>query len=283
MLEDSFLTERPDLTPAQRRVLRFLMEHEEEAPFLTVTELARRAGVSEATVVRLAQSLGFDGYPDLIKQLRKSFMGRLSTVVRLQHTVEQARPEQPVYVRVMEQDLRNINETLSYISVETFEMAVSDLQEARRVYAVGLRGAHSLALHLVTYLRFLDKEAHLLKPGYGELWDAMEVIGEGDLVFGISFPRYTRLTREVMEDARARGARVGALTDSWLSPLVEVAHWVLTARCKLDSFIESFTAAMSVLNSLLTAMSVASAKRTRASLERHEAVWRKKGVYWESE
>ena len=119
----------------------------------------------------------------------------------------------------------------------------------------------------------------MLKPGIGEIWDSLQGVGETDLVLGISFPRYTRLTMEILEQARFQGARVGAVTDSPLSPLTRHAHWVLTAECRLDSFIESFTATMSLINAMLTALSLDHPKQTIVSLQKKEAMWEAKGTY----
>ena len=72
---------------------------------------------------------------------------------------------------------------------------------------------------------------------------------------------------------------MGAITDSPLSPLARYAHWVLTAHCELDSFIESFTAATSLVNALLTAMSIQDPGKTLRILRQREALWEGKGVY----
>ena len=89
------------LTPAQHRIMRYIMDNYEEAVFLTASQLAQRAKVSEATVVRLAQALGFDGYPGMQKKFREGFRHRLSTVTRLEHTVDQVRQEGVVLVKVL--------------------------------------------------------------------------------------------------------------------------------------------------------------------------------------
>ena len=62
---------RVRLTPAQQRVMRYIMDRYEEAIFLTASQLAKGAGVSEATVVRLAQALGFAGYPGMQNKFRQ--------------------------------------------------------------------------------------------------------------------------------------------------------------------------------------------------------------------
>ncbi|MBW1980442.1 MAG: MurR/RpiR family transcriptional regulator [Deltaproteobacteria bacterium] len=277
--QELLVENRVRLTPSQRRIMQYIMNHYEEAIFLTASELARRVEVSEATVVRLAQALGFDGYPGMQKKFRQALQDRLSTVTRLEQTVDRAGHEGDVVLRVLQEDIQNLSHTLRDISIEIFAQAVADLQAARRIFVVGLRGAHAPALTLATYLRFLGKQAQLLMPGHGELWDLLQGLTAADLVLGISFPRYTRLTLEIVEYAWSQGARVGVITDSPLSPLARHANWVLTAHCGLDSFIESFTAATSLVNALLTAMSVQDPDRTLHILREREALWEEKRVY----
>lgn len=277
--QELLVDNRVRLTPSQRRIMQYIVDNYDEAIFLTASQLARRVGVSEATVVRLAQALGFDGYPGMQKKFRKGLQDRLSTVTRLEHTVDHVRQMGDVVVKVLQEDIQNLSQTLRDFPLEIFERAVSDMQSAKRIFVIGLRGAHAPALTLATYLRFLGKQAHLLVPGHGEMWDILQGLGRSDLVVGISFPRYTQVTLEVLEHARKKRARVGAITDSPLSPLARHAHWVLTAHCQLDSFIESFTAATSLVNALLTAMSIQSPGRTLRILREREALWEEKGVY----
>jgi len=259
--------------------MHYIIEHYEEAIFLTASELAQNVGVSEATVVRLAQALGFDGYPGMQRKFRQGLQDRLSTVTRLEHTADHVRQTGDVVVKVLQEDIHNLSQTLRNLSLDIFEGAVADLQSAKRIFVVGLRGAHAPALTLATYLRFLGKEAHLLVPGHGEMWDILQGLGRSDLVVGISFPRYTQVTVDVLQHARKKRARVGAITDSPLSPLARYAHWVLTAHCQLDSFIESFTAATSLITALLTAMSIQDPGKTLRILRQREALWEEKGVY----
>ncbi len=270
---------RIHLTDAQRRAAQYIMDHYEEAIFLTASKLAKKAGVSEATVVRLAQVLGFDGYPKLQQMLRKNLQSRLTTVTRLEQTVQHVRSDGDVLTKVMQEDIRNLSETLRDISPETFHRAVADMTRARRIYVVGLRGAHAPALVLALYLRYLEKQASPVIPGYGDVWNTLHGLDSEDLVIGISLPRYTRLTIEILEYAKGKGARVGAITDSLISPLARKADWVLPVHSKLDSFIESFTAAMSLVNALLTAMSIQNPEETMKALKEREVLWQRKGIY----
>ena len=277
--QELLVDKRVRLTPSQRRIMQYIVDNYEEAIFLTASQLAHSVGVSEATVVRLAQALGFDGYPGMQSKFREGLQDRLSTVTRLEHTVDHVRQVGDEVVKVLQEDIQNLSQTLRNLPIEVFEQAVKDIEKAKRVFVVGLRGAHAPALTLATYLRFLGKQAQLLMPGHGELWDILQGLEKTDLVIGISLPRYTTITVEVLEHARSQRARVGAITDSPLSPLARYAHWVLTAESQLDSFIESFTAVTSLINALLTAMSIQKPAKTLRILREREAIWEKKGVY----
>jgi DNA-binding MurR/RpiR family transcriptional regulator len=267
------------LTASQSRAAQYIMDHYDEAIFLTASKLARQVGVSEATIVRLAQVLGFDGYPKMQRMLREKLQDRLTTVTRLEETVRNVRSEGDVLTKVMQEDIRNLSRTLQEISLDTFRQAVADMQSAKRIYVVGMRGAHAPALVLSLYLRFLKKQATAVIPGYGDVWNTLHGMGSEDLVIGISFPRYTKLTIDVLEYAHEQGARVGAITDSPFSPLARNADWVLPVHSRLDSFIESFTAAMSLVNALLTALSVQDPEETMKALKERETLWQQKEIY----
>ncbi|MDZ4164462.1 MAG: MurR/RpiR family transcriptional regulator [Smithellaceae bacterium] len=268
-----------ELTPSQSRAAQYIMDHYDEAIFLTAAKLARQVCVSEATIVRLAQVLGFQGYPEMQRMLREELQERLTTVTRLEKSVRNIRNDGDVLTKVMQEDIRNLSQTLQEISLDTFRQAVADMKSARKIYVVGMRGAHAPALVLSLYLRFLKKNATAVIPGYGDVWNTLHGMGSEDLVIGISFPRYTKLTIDVLEYAHEQGARVGAITDSSFSPLARNADWVLPVYSRLDSFIESFSAAMSLVNALLTALSVQDPEETMKALKERETLWQQKEIY----
>jgi len=278
---DSLLSEKKNhLTTAQQRAMKYITENYEETVFLTASTLSRRIGVSEATIVRLAQTLGFHGYRGMQRMLREDFQDRLSTDARLEQTVKHAKTDEDILVKVIQEDIRNLTQTLESIPIKTFRRAVAEMAIARRIFVIGLKGSHSTALVLARYLSFLRDGIYLLKPGYGDIWDSFHDVGAKDLVVGISFPRYPRITVDALAYANDQGAKVGAITDSLFSPLADHAHWVLPVRHRLDSFIESYTATVSLINALLTALSVQNPPETLKALKKRESLWKEKGIYW---
>lgn len=264
-------------------MLEYILAHEEESVFLRISAIADQAGVSQATVSRLSQAIGFKGFPEFQRELQRLFRQRLTTTSRLQKTVQKTAGKRDILTRVLENDMANISATLKQTSPADFQRFVKVLASAARIVIVGLRSVHSLAVFMAVALEFLQKEVWLVQPGMGDMWDRLAGLKRGDVVLGISFPRYTKQTVEVLRFAKAQGLKTLAITDTLISPLAHHADLVLTARYKMDSFIESFTAAFSLINALVTALGIQAPKDTFASFQRLERIWRTQQIYYRDE
>jgi DNA-binding MurR/RpiR family transcriptional regulator len=212
--------------------------------------------------------------------LQRLFRNKLTTTSRLQKTVEKVASEKDVLTKVLQTDMENIAGTLRGIPLPEFRRFVQCLASADRIVIVGLRSIHSLAVFMAVALEFLQREVWLVQPGIGDMWDRMASLKKGDVVLGISFPRYTKETVELLRWAKTRRMKTLAITDSPISPLAQHADHVLTARYQMDSFIESFTAPLSLINAIVTALGIQDRTRTLVSLRKLEEVWKRQETYY---
>ena len=270
----------PQLTPTQRKVLDYILKQPEDAVFLTATDLARNLDVSDTTIVRLAQSLGYKGYPHLKKRLREHVQPKITTVDRLDDTVRRVESISDVLADVLSRDLDNLQAAQAQIDPGIFTRFVEEMDSARRIFIIALRSTHCLGLFMTSALRFLGREVVLLVPGTGEMWEQLRDLGSEDVLIGFAFPRYTKITVEVMEFARDQEAMVLAVTDGELSPLNVSAAFSLTVPYRIDSYIESFTSALSLVNALVTALAFKSGADNMQILREMENLWEREGVYW---
>jgi DNA-binding MurR/RpiR family transcriptional regulator len=104
-------------------------------------------------------------------------------------------------------------------------------------------------------------------------------VGEGDVVIGISFPRYSTRSVRALEFARDQGATVVALTDSELSPLYDTANYRLLAKSDMASFADSLVAPLSVINALIVAVGRKKSDEVTATFRRLEQIWDEYQVY----
>lgn len=270
------------LSRAQRRLAEYILQNEPKAAFMTAARLGAAVGVSESTVVRFAISLGYAGYPELQRDLQDQLRARLSAADRLVLAEERGERAETIVDTVLRTDIENIRATLGALSRERFFEAVRTLREARQIFVVGQRSAGALATYLGYYLQIMLRNARILS-NQTHLLEELMAAGKDDVVVGITFPRYARGTAEAFRLAAARGVPTILITDSVMSPLVESAGIVLTARSDSPSFADSLVAPLSLVNALITAVALAQPERVRTALREMEDLWDRHGTYLKEE
>ncbi len=265
------------LSKSHRRIAEYIVSHYDKAAFMTASRLGEFVGVSESTVVRFASALGYEGYPQLQKALQELIRHRLTASQRFEMTSDLE--QSMVLNKVLKTDVQNIRTTIEELNVAVFEDVVNRMCDARRIYILGLRASAPLAQVLGYYLNFIFDNLTVVTAGISDVFEQLSRIGEGDLVLGISFPRYSSRTLEAMKFSRTMGAYLVTITDGPMSPLHDIADLCLTAKSDMSSFVDSLTAPLSVINALIVALSL----RRRAQVTQHfnmlENIWDEYHVY----
>lgn len=245
-----------DLTPELQKAARFMVEHPEEIGLNSMRRVAKDAGVKPATISRLTKTLGFKEY----ESLREPFRQRLRTrspefAAKLQNVQERGRSGvRSVLTDLRAQEMANVEHSLSDENLPIMEDAAQTMHESRRVYVLGLRGAHAPAfLFHYAYQLFKDN-SQLLDTSAGIFADQLRGIGPEDCLLVISFSPYTRLTIDAVEYAAEAGAKIIAVTDSVVSPAANAAAQTIVTRNQSPSFYHSFTGALAVTQALITTL-----------------------------
>jgi len=263
----------------QKLIGRYILENYDKAAFMTAARLGKTVDVSESTVVRFAAELGYEGYPAMQKALQEMIRSKLTTVQRIEVSNDRM-GGQDVLTKVLQSDVENIRFSMERIDREEFNAVVSAVAAARRVYIVGVRSSAALASFLAFYFNLIFEEVRLVQTTLAsEMFEQMLRVGEGDVVIGVSFPRYSTRTVRAMEFARDQGATVVALTDSELSPLYGTAQYRLLAKSDMASFVDSLVAPLSIINALIVAVGRMKEREVTGTFERLERIWDEYEVY----
>ena len=269
----------PTFSKGQKRIARYITEDYDKAAFMTASRLGVTVGVSESTVVRFATELGYDGYPHLQRALQEMIRNKLTSVQRMEVAGDRM-GGRDVLQTVLHADTDMIRVTLDEIDRDAFQGAVDALMGAKRIYILGVRSSSALASFLGFYFNLLFENVTLVHTNsVSEIFEQVLRVGPGDVLFGISFPRYSKRTLSAMKYARDRGARVIALTDSQLSPLARVADHVLLARSDMASFVDSLVAPLSVINALIVAVGMSRRDEIEQTFNKLERTWEEYDVY----
>jgi DNA-binding MurR/RpiR family transcriptional regulator len=270
---------KEEMSRSHKKIAAYLEKHPESAPFLTAAKLAEKAGVGEATVIRFAASLGYSGYTEMQKSLQREFKELLNTVERLEISRDLYPEESRIAYEVLKDDISNLQQTLNRLDKVAFKNAVDLIGNARRIQIVAFRSSYALGYFLSFYLQLIRENTELIGSS-DTMMERLSLLGPGDLAIGIGFPRVTYRTVQALQYARSRKVPILAITDSYASPLVGEGDIVLTASSQLPSIVDSFTAPLSLINALITAVGQKYHSKISLRLKELEDLWEREGIYF---
>lgn len=268
----------PKLSKGQRLIGEFILKHYDKAAFMTAAKLGKSVGVSESTVVRFANELGFSGYPKLQKCLQEMIKNKLTTVQRIELSNDYI-TQGNALKGVLKSDMENIRATLEKIDPKTFDKIIDTLFEAKNIYIIGLRSSTALSEFLGFYLNLILDNVKVVGHGVSDILEQLINLDEGDIVIGIGFPRYAIKTIETLNFAKSRNARIIAITDSLLSPLAARADYSLIAQSNMASFVDSLVAPLSVINALIIAVGMREKEKIQSTFTKLESIWEDYEIY----
>jgi DNA-binding MurR/RpiR family transcriptional regulator len=276
-LKELILARYPSLPDHQRKVADFLLHHIREVPFLSIMEIERRCGTSKATVVRLAQNLGFSGF----LELRARLMDGIQSAVQSPETfplLEGGDHREALSV-VARQDVRNINQTISHIDRKTFGDVAQVILSAKHVYTVGL-GISSLMAQILAYsLRQVAVRATPFIHDHGTFMEQLLFVNASDAVCAFSFPPYSKETIDVAAAAARRKIPVIAITNKLTSPITFYSKKVLPIRSQNILFTNSFSAISVVINALATEVAMRNREKAMQLMKETDRLLTDSGHY----
>lgn len=265
------------LSKGQRRICDYILEHYDKAAFMTAAKLGEATGVSESTIVRFAIAMGYEGYPQLQQGIQEMVRNRLTNVQRMEISPDM--DVRQLVNAIFKSDMTNIRELYENIDMDTFAKVKQTLLSARRIYVIGLRAASPIAQFFGYYLNYIFDNIHLITQGGSEVREQLARVQPGDVIFGMSFPRYSNRTIESMRFAKSLGATTISITDSASSPLKQLSDLCLIAHSNMASFVDSMVAPLSLLNALIVALSLEKKEEVSRYFEKLEIIWDDTAIY----
>lgn len=263
------------LTPAERRVARVVVDDPEVVAFGTVADLARRAGASGATVVRLADRLGFRGFVGLQTAVQEEL------AVRLRPATERIR--QPaagdVVARTLAVEVDNVHRTLDGVDSNDFADAVTLLARRRSsVFVISGEAIGGVAAMLAGELGMLRAGVRLATGNPVAVAGALAHIEERDVLVALDLRRYDRWVVDTVDRVLRVGASVVAVTDSRLSPLAAGASVAFVVSAEGAGPFDSHVGMLAFANALVNGVAWRLRATATERIDRLEAAWRSSGA-----
>ena len=273
------------LTKKEKLIAEYVLDHFAEACFITSTEIANKLKISDSSVIRFTKTLGYSGFMDFQKAIRKTYTERMNSVSesitvpseRLKVSVDQLGGD--LVGNYFSNVMQNLQSSMQNNDVIDFETAAGLITESRRKYIVTSRADSGVGNMMLLMLK------HMLTDVYETSHPALNVIDhlcditEKDCVIAVSFPRYSAIDLLAIQMAYDAGAKIVLITDKDSSPLAKYATQVLTVSVDSNAFFNSYVAVMFTLELLCTFISKKMGHSPEVKLERIDKYLSKVGLF----
>ncbi len=259
MYRDSIRAIYEHLSPGYRRIADFLVDHYQDAAFMTAAEVARSASVDTALVVRFAQRLGYPGYPELITEIQEDVKRDLRAVY--EPPAGDDSPGQVIRRNLM-QDRNNLEYVQLHLDLELLDRIVEILTKANRIFVGGEGTTRFLGEAMADRLLALGFATYILPCELAAQAGLSARIRRGDALVGFGITSMTPGVAIVMKLAREAGAETIGIVGSLANPVAAVAEHVLLVPVTTVGLSPSWTALTAIAHGITQGMVVRQSEAT---------------------
>ena len=268
---------KASLTPKGKALADFVAGNPLQAVFMTTRQLGEAAGVSEATVVRFVDRLGYKGYPDFIRDLRELVDTQLTLVDRVALTRVNGAAAERMF-RVVEEEITNLREFYESADFGTISRAAALLLESPRVYVIGSRLSYTFAYYLGWSLTKIRRHVHILRGSDSTSIDWLTIAPRDSLAVIFATSRYPNELIQLARLVRRLDQKLLVVSDSATCPINQFADVQIVVRCLHFPVIGSPSLMACLVNCLTSEMMACGGDSLKPHQEKLEQMYRENDV-----
>lgn len=266
-------------TRAELKIVRQLLSNYPAAGLNTVAHLASAASVSNPTVVRFANKLGYEGYPEFQAALLGEVQERMSSPLSMLDTRKPSLEQENFYQYFMRASVHALESSMQMLPSDDFEAAIDAAADLNmRVHCLGGRFSGFLAGLLWSHMKQLRGETRWINGSQADQVDQLVDLGKRDVLFVYDYRRYQIDTIRFARRAAKQGARIVLFTDRWVSPIAECASVTLMTSVDTVSPYDTMVPAIAQTEALIAGLTARIANQSRGRMESMEELRRSYGI-----
>jgi len=240
----------PMLSPKKRRVADLIIKDHKKIFLMTAKEIAQECNVSEPTIIRFVNDLGFSGYVEFVQYMKGLLHIELTAVERLRKASQQI-DELNTLEKYCQNAIQNIENLRESVSEKELKQIAKNIFKAETVYVIGYRASAALAYYFGYLLKKIRDNVFLDTALSWEIRDSIVRNGKSGVMVVIAFPRYPRKTIDLMQLAKQYNVKIVGISDTPKSPIITLSDQYVIIDLESVSFIDPFAHVMAYLGALI--------------------------------
>lgn len=277
-LVDKIRCNQSSFSAAQKLVAAYVVENSYQIPFLSITQLAKNIGVSDNTVIKFCNQLGYKKFGEFKHDFSQYAHAELVMSNKLSQS-DQSRQNDPM-IAGMEEDVASIQATLTDpVNRKALDQLLPMINQAHHIYITGGRASGFMAGLFANALRYLGLKVYEVEFGVGDYWDRLSMVEPDDLVIAISLPRYTGQVVDALRRLHEKKVPIALITDTGLSPAQEYTNPVFHCSVASGYYFPCYASCLSLISAICRATGASRKEDAAAHISNLERQLLDQGIF----
>lgn len=212
------------LSKKQRLTAEYLNDNYKTAALMSIIPLSKEIGVSEATIVRFANVLGYTGFIEMMSDIKQYIKQELTTTERFKKYSDEFGDDNSIY-NIISNNMDSLNRLSIDLPLSMIKAIIREIRNARRLIIIGFESTAPFAHYIKYYMSRCGKEVMLITDEVGNNFSQLNFIERDDFCISLSFPRHIKKQLEIMEYVKSKEINIYSITDSSVSPVNKISDY----------------------------------------------------------
>lgn len=272
----SISSSKKSLTKTEKKIAEKILKNPEEIVYSSITDLAEKVNVGDATIIRFCRKFDCKGYHEFKMRLAQEIWANSDdNTTGIEREIGINDNVSDVIQKIYNSNIKALKETISLIKEEDVKKAAEIIEDSKKIHFYGIGASAIIALDAKYKYSRIGLNVDVYTDGHAMFMDG-SLLGTGDAVVGISYSGSTRDTVDALRIAKESGAKTICITHHMKSPITQYADVVLVTGSKETPFqggaLSTKVAQMYVLDILYTEVFKKDIKRYETNKKRTSEV-----------
>lgn len=241
------------LTKGEKKIAEFVVKNPKKILLMSALELGKEIGVSDASVLRFAKTMGFNKFNDL-RSYVASELHEMTPDDRLIKNWDNFTSKHDISNKIVNSDLNNLKEFLLDVDFNQIDEAAEIIDKAKKIYSLGIGSSRAISQFISWQLKRLGYNIEPIFEGGLGLFETISHMKKGDVMILFAFPRFLNDEVKAVKLAKEKKIKLITITSNVFSEISFLSDIVFKVSVENNGFFNSYIVPMELCNIILTTL-----------------------------
>lgn len=264
--------EYKNLTKAEKKIIEFIVKNPKKVVLMSALDIGKEIGLSDASVLRFSKKIGFEKFSDLKNLITQELSYYQDPNERIISHWDNFNSEDSLVNKIIDTDLKNMQQFLSEIDLENLKRAVELLDKSKKVYYVGLGPSRIISQYMYWYSRRIGMNCEHIFEGSISMYETIQNMKKDELIFICSFPKFLKDEIKLIEFAKEKKLKIISITNNIFSEISLLSDITFRVFIENQGFFNSYIIPIELCHLILTSLFEKNKEKIYSKIKENEHI-----------